>query len=78
MLHLRVSRFSLLDSQVIRIFYFKDCLISLRAVTYVIRGRICSRAAGDQPGNYWLAIFLETAAGLKRMCPGNKSRRLLL
>ena len=32
----------LLDSQVIRIFHLKDHLIILRAVTYVIRGRMCS------------------------------------
>ena len=55
--------FFLLDRQVIRIFHLKNCLIILRAVTYVIRGRMCSRAARDQPGNYWIAIFLETAVG---------------
>ena len=55
--------FFLLDSQVIRVFRLKDRLIILRVVTYVIRGRMCSRAARDQTGNYWLAIFLETVAG---------------
>ena len=53
--------FFLLDSQVIRIFCLKDHLIILRAVTYVICGRMCSRATMDQPGNYWLTIFLEMA-----------------
>ena len=76
--HLRISRFSLLDSQVIRIFCLKDRLIILMAVMYVIRGRMCSRATGDQSGNYWLAIFLETVAGWKRKCPANKSRSPLL
>ena len=51
--------FFLLDSQVIRIFRLKNRLIILRAVTYVIRKKMCFRAARDQPGNYWLAIFLE-------------------
>ena len=37
--------FFLLDSQVIRIFCLKSRLIILRAVTYVIRGRMCYRAA---------------------------------
>ena len=55
--------FFLLDNQVIRIFRLKDCLIILRAVTYVVRGRMLSGATRDYPGNYWLAIFLETAAG---------------
>ena len=55
--------FFLLDSQVIRSFRFKNRLIILRAITYVIRGRMCSRVARDRPGNYCLAIFLETAAG---------------
>ena len=55
--------FFLLDSQIIRIFCPKNRLIILRAVTYVIRGRMCYRAARDQSGNYWLAIFLETAVG---------------
>ena len=32
----------LLDSQVIGTFRLKDCLIILRAVTYVVRGRIRS------------------------------------
>ena len=41
----------------------KNPLIFLRAVTYVIRGRMCFRAARDQPGNYWLTIFLEPATG---------------
>ena len=44
--------FFLLGSQVIRIFRLKDRLIILRAVTYVIRGRRCSRAVRDQPENY--------------------------
>ena len=44
--------FFLLDSQVIRIFSLKNRLIILRAVSYVIRGRICFRVARDQPGNY--------------------------
>ena len=35
----------LLDSQVTRIFCLKNCLIILRAVTYVIRGRMCFLAA---------------------------------
>ena len=39
--------FFLLGSQVIRIFRLKDRLIILRAVTYVIRERMCSRAARD-------------------------------
>ena len=59
----RHGMFFLLDSQVIRIFHIKNCLIVLRAVTYVIRGRMCFRVAWDQLGNYWLAIFLETATG---------------
>ena len=54
--------FFLLGSQVIRIFRLKDRLIILRVVMYVIRGRMCSQVARDQPGNYWLAIFLEMAA----------------
>ena len=33
--------FFLLDSQVIRIFRLNNCLIILKAVTYVIRGRMC-------------------------------------
>ena len=37
--------FFLLDSQVIRIFRLKNRMIILRAVTYVIRGRMCFRAA---------------------------------
>ena len=40
----------LLDSQVIPILNLKDRLI--RAVTYVIHGKMCSRVARDQPGNY--------------------------
>ena len=44
--------FFLLDSQVIRMFRLKNRLIILRAVTYVIRGRMCSPAARDQSGNY--------------------------
>ena len=44
--------FFLLDSQVIRIFRLKNRLIILRAVTYVIRGRMCFRAARDHSGNY--------------------------
>ena len=55
--------FFLLDSQVIRIFHLKNRLIILRAVTYVIRGRMCFRATRDEPRNYWLTIFLETATG---------------
>ena len=55
--------FFLLDIQVIRIFRLKNRLITLRAVTYVVRGRICFRAAKDQPGNYWLANFFVTIAG---------------
>ena len=55
--------FFLLDSQVIRIFRLKNRLIILRAITYVIRGRMCFRVARDQPGNYYLVIFLEVAAG---------------
>ena len=55
--------FFLLDSQVIQIFRLKNRLIILRVVRYVIRGRMCFRAAKDRPGNYWLTIFLETAAG---------------
>ena len=39
--------FFLLGSQVIRIFRLKNRLIILRAVTYVIRERMCSRAARD-------------------------------
>ena len=54
--------FFLLDSQVIRNFCLKNRLIILRAVTYVICERMCFREARDQLGNYWLAIFLETAA----------------
>ena len=41
--------FFLLDSQVIRIFRLKNRLIILRAVTYVIRGRMCFRVTRDQP-----------------------------
>ena len=59
----RQGLFFLLDSQVIRIFYLKNRLIILRAVTYVIHERMCFQAARDQPGNYWLAIFLETTVG---------------
>ena len=55
--------FFLLDNQVIRIFHLKNRLIILRAVMYVIRGRMCFRVMRDQPGNYWLAIFLEKTAG---------------
>ena len=39
--------FFLLDSQVVRIFRLKNRLIILRAVTYVIRGWMCSRVARD-------------------------------
>ena len=53
---------SFLDNQVIRIFRLKNRLIILRAVTYVIRGRMCFRAARGQPRNYWMSIFSETAA----------------
>ena len=59
----RHGLFFLLDSQVIRIFHLKNRLIILRAVTYVIRGRMCFQATRDQPRNYWLTIFLEMAAG---------------
>ena len=55
--------FFLLDIQVIRIFRLKNRLIILRAVTYVIHGRMRFRATRDQPGNYWVAIFLATIAG---------------
>ena len=44
----RHGLFFLLDSQVIRIFRLKNRLIILRAVTYVIRGRMSFRAARDQ------------------------------
>ena len=54
--------FFLLDRQVIRIFRLNNRLIILRAVTYVIHGRMYFRAARDQSGNYWLKIFLETVA----------------
>ena len=37
----------LLDSQVIRIFRLNNRLIILRAVTYLICGRMCFRAARD-------------------------------
>ena len=67
--------FFLLNSQVILIFRLKNSLIILRAVTYVIRGMMCSREARDQPGNYWLTIFLETTTRKERMCSGNKSLR---
>ena len=46
------ARQPLLDSQVIRIFRFKNRLIILRAVSYVIHGRMYFRAAMSQPGNY--------------------------
>ena len=39
--------FFLLNNRVIRIFCLKNCLTILRAVTYLIRGRMCSRAAKD-------------------------------
>ena len=55
--------FFLLDRQVIRIFRLKNRLIILRAITYVIRERMCSRGARDQLRNYLLDIFLETATG---------------
>ena len=55
--------FFLLDNQVIRLFCLKDRLIILRVVTYVVYGRMCFWAARGQSGNYWLTIFLETAAG---------------
>ena len=54
--------FFLLDSQVIRIFRLKNRLIILSAVTYVIRGKMYFRVARDQPGNYWMTIFLEMVA----------------
>ena len=44
--------FFLLDSQVIRIFRLKNRLVILRAVMYMIRGRMCFRVARDQSGNY--------------------------
>ena len=56
------ARQPLLDSQLIRFFRLKNRLIILRTVTYMIRGRMCFRAAMSQLGNYWLTIFLETAA----------------
>ena len=56
------QQFFLLDCQVIRIFCFKNLFIILKIVTYVICGRMCFQAARDRLGNYWLAIFLETAA----------------
>ena len=71
----RHDLFFLLDSQVIRIFRLKNCLIILSAVTYVISGWMCFRAARYQSGNYWLVIFLETTVNYERMCPGNKSHR---
>ena len=43
---------SLLDSQIIRIFRFKNCLIILRVITYMIHGMMCFRAAMSQSGNY--------------------------
>ena len=55
--------FFLLDNQVFRLFGLKDRLIILRAVMYVVCGRMCFWAAGDQSGNYWLAIFLEITTG---------------
>ena len=58
----RQGLFFLLDSQVIQIFRLKNLLIILRAITYVIHGRMCFRAARDQSGNYWLVIFLEKVA----------------
>ena len=48
----RQGLFFLLDSQVIWIFRLKNRLIILRAVTFVIRGRMCFRAVRDQPRNY--------------------------
>ena len=59
----RQRLFFFLDSQVIQILRIKKFLIILTAVTYVIHGRMCFRAVGDQPENYWLAIFLETIVG---------------
>ena len=59
----RQGKFFLLDNQVIRIFHLNNRLIILRAVMYVIRGRMCFQAVRDQSGNYWLSIFLETIAG---------------
>ena len=66
--------FFFLDSQVIRIFRLNNRLIILRAVTYVIHGRMYFRATMDQLENYWLTIFLETTVDYERMCSGNKSR----
>ena len=48
----RQGLFFLLDNQFIRIFLLKNRLIILRAVTYVIHGRMCFRAAMDQQGNW--------------------------
>ena len=53
--------FFLLDSQVVRIFHLKDRLIILRAVMYVVCGRMCSSSVRDQSGSHWLSIFLEMA-----------------
>ena len=47
----RHGLFFLLDSQVIRIFRLKNRLITLRAVMYVIHGRMCFRAMRDPSGN---------------------------
>ena len=65
----------LLDSQVIRIFRLKNHFIIVRAVTYVIRERMCFQAAMSHFGNYWLVIFSEMATGYERMCLCNKSYR---
>ena len=64
--------FFLLDSQVIRIFSLKNRLIILRAVTYVIRGRILG------PG-LWALIclgLLNRGAGPKAMVPTRMTRNL--
>ena len=70
--------FFILDSQVIRIFHLNNRLIILRAITYMIHGMMCFRAAINQSKNYWLTIFLETVVGYERMCLGNKSHRSAL
>ena len=54
--------FFILDSQVIQIFRLKNRLITLRAVTYMVREKMCFRYANYQSGNYWLANFFVIAA----------------
>ena len=46
-----------LDNQVIRIFHLKKCLIILKAVMYLIRGRMHFQVERDQSRNYWLVSF---------------------